>query len=59
MDKKSQVSTSKEDKRWEENKSGVIVAGPKAHANERSGKAPEGRKQKSGDEPSKRPANPS
>lgn len=32
MDKKSQVSKSKEDRRRDEKKPGVIVAGPEAHA---------------------------
>ncbi|MCW5706362.1 hypothetical protein [Shinella sp.] len=59
MDKKSQVSKSKEDRRRDEKKPGVIVAGPEAHARERAGKAPEGRKPKSGDVQPKSPANPS
>jgi hypothetical protein len=59
MDRKSQVSKSKEDRRREENKPGVIVAGPQAHARERAGKAPVGRKPKSGEEHSKHPDNPS
>jgi hypothetical protein len=59
MDKTSDVAKSKEDKRREEKKPGVIVAGPEAHARERAGKAPSGRKPKSADAASKGTAKPS
>ncbi|MCO5149616.1 MULTISPECIES: hypothetical protein [unclassified Shinella] len=59
MDKISDVARSKEDKRREKKKPGVIVAGPEAHARERAGKAPSGRKPKSADGVSKGTADPS
>ncbi|KNY17935.1 hypothetical protein AKG11_06440 [Shinella sp. SUS2] len=59
MDKISDVARSKEDKRREEKKPGVIVAGPEAHAREHAGKAPSGRKPKSADRAYKGTADPS
>jgi len=54
MEKKAAVQKSKDTGR--EDKPGVIVAGPEAHARERAGKMPTGQGGKPKDAPAKKPA---